>query len=1387
MPTNPIPADQLAAFLCRHHLRQILGNPHRTTPLREETFGIILLLDLSGFSELTEQYAQRGAEGAEQLSLLLDQYFGEITRRISAAGGDILGFAGDAVLALWSVPARDVLTSPALRAVETAINLQRELGQLPSVAVKLTQRIGIGSGSLDLLQIGGHSGNWTFLAAGDPIRDAGQANQQAGPGEVVVSLDVWRLIESSASGVPLSSGAVRLTGVTAPKLSSSDEPDTSAEIAAAALSRFVPRIVSERLAVGQAAWLGEFRTLTVLFVQLLGVETRSSGGFERLNRAIEIAQQQLARFEGSLYQFLMDDKGLVLLAVFGFPPLAHEDEAARGLRAAVAIRTGLAGIQLASSIGVATGRAFCGVYGADFRRQYSAVGPVMNIAARLMQAASGGILADETTQRAAAAQGIAFDVPRRLRLKGISPPLAVYSPASGRATIVDRVEEQAALEGALQRLIREHRSAVIVLEGEPGVGKSELIELLKKSAQAERIPCFSGTGEAIERLTPYHLWRGVFRSLFRLDALPDDPVVHRRHVQEELAAQPEVAQLIPLLNAVLPMQIPESDLTAQMSGQVRAENTNRLLARLLQGSAQNAPELLTFDDVHCADSASWAVVGLVSQSVTPMLMVLSLRPLLPESPPEYQQLLRSPNTIHFHLRLLSQNETEELLCRRLSVESLPEAVAEFIHHKTGGQPLFAEQLTYALRDAGLIRIAGATCMLNLEPGQDLEHALERLQIPNTIEGVVTARMDRLDPSQQMVLKVASVIGFDFSLATLQDVYPLAAERKRLPAILNDLERLDLIHRIASGTDAYEFNHRITCDVVYSGVAFSKRRELHRAVAEWYEQSHPENRESLAPILAHHWAQAEQLGPASAYAAQAGELALHNFANEEAIRFLKSALELDSKDANPGNAEKQTSRRLQGARWEILLGRACVNLGRHNDGREHLARGLASYGERMPTSNTGLVLGLAGEVVRQLTYRLRGGRIPASAEPTTALRECAGAYEGLVEIFYLQNQSLGSLYCALKSLNLAEKAGPTPERARGYATLGALSGFIPLRSAAESYLRMALETAEQVQDLVALEWVLLSIGVYDVGVGNWDRASSGIRRALDVAERLGDSRRKDDFRQILACVLFHTGDIAGCLPLLDDAQKSAGRRGDARLQGEVVRWKAYALLLLGRYAELKDCLSELQRLRTLPTLTGEVFQLADVYTLRAASQLRQGQDAAALEAAQEAAGRLDHMQDAFHDLLLERLMVAQVFLQLWEKQAASLASSSRTSPLRDAARKACRRLTRFSRVFPIGLPYARVSTGRLEALSGRPARAEKEWASALAEAERLRLPFAEALACYQLGRHPSDNLGQRQAWLERARAVFARIGAPYELAAAENALLDVSEQSHPPSRQKPTLA
>jgi class 3 adenylate cyclase/tetratricopeptide (TPR) repeat protein len=1368
MELQPELTARFAPYFCEHHLRQVKASGQQY--VHEWCYGAVLLVDISGFSELTEQFAALGAEGAEKLSQLLNQYFGRMTRRIAACGGDIVGFAGDAALALWSVPASSGLLEATLRAAAAGLDVQRELHKPFAPGVKIAQRAGVGAGGLLLAQLGGVEGNWAFLVAGQPILQAAEANKSANPGDVVLSAEAWRLAESHARGTLLASGNARLDQMTtAAPVDFRRESRAAIEITSERILSCVPRIVAQRIAAGQDAWLGEFRTLTVLFMLFPKVEIETPASIDKLNRAVEAAQRQLSVSEGSLYQLLMDDKGLTVLAVFGFPPLSHEDDAARAVRTALSLRHELTSLGVAASIGITTGRAFCGAYGSEFRRQYSAVGGVVNLGARLMQAASESILVDEATRAAAAAAGIAFDPPRRLRVKGMEKPLVAHSPASGRSTIIGRIEEQAAFHGALDSLTNERRSSAIVLEGEPGIGKSKLLEKLQESARDAGVTCLAGAGESVARSTPYHAWRGVFRQLFRLDALPDDPLLRRRHVLESLVGRTEIEPLAPLINAVLDVQIPDNELTTQMTGQVRAENTGRLLATLLQDLARTRPLLITIEDAHWADSASWGIGALVARTVSPALIAISLRPMALDAPLEFQQLLRSPSTIRLEPRLFSIDEIAELLRRRLIVESVPPAVTSFVHRKSGGHPLFAEELAQALRDAGLIRVADGICELSNESAQDFDRACEVLQVPGTIQGVVTARIDRLDPTEQMTLKVASIIGFHFSLALLQEIHPITMWRERLPIILADLQRCGLIRPFNSDAKEFAFKHVITQEVVYAGVAFGNRRDLHRAAAEWHEKTGTSDLDSRAQLLAYHWRRADEPAKAMPYAMRAGEIALNAFANAEAIRFLEDTLELD-RDAVDAGIPQSAGASLQRAHCDMLLGKAYVNLSRHSEGRMHLERGLAHHGGHISHSSAAVGLSLACELVRQLFHRLARREELPSGQRQIEIREHAAAYEGLVEILYLEGKPLASLLCALKSLNLAEKAGQTPETARGLASFGALCGFIPLRSAAEAYFRMALQTAEQLQDLPALVWVLLAMGVYDIGAGNFERAASSLNRGIEIAGRLGDSRRTDDLKQSLASMLFYTGEIQCSLSMLEETQEASKFRGDARLEGEVLRWRSYVLLLLRRFDELLPCLNELERLRTLPSLTGEVFLLSDVHTLRSAWQFRTGKAAAAFETARDASQRIAKTQNTFHDLVMERVMIADVFLGLLEGRAAgSIMAVATGGFLLKSAHDACRSLMRFKRIFPIALPFAHIAAGRLDRLAGNAKRAESECREALADALRLGMPWPEGVARFELGRCLVPGSRERREELSRARAIFAKIGLSGELAAVEELL------------------
>jgi hypothetical protein len=250
-------------------------------------------------------------------------------------------------------------------------------------------------------------------------------------------------------------------------------------------------------------------------------------------------------------------------------------------------------------------------------REYDVIGEVMNLAARLMQAAPNAILCDAATHRTARSRLRFQDLPS-ISVKGKTTSVEVDRPVEptgkphGPRAMLGRVDERAALAERL-RALEEHTGGLVVVDGEPGIGKSRLLADLLARAHTDGVRCLAGAGDAIERATPYHAWRPIFADL--MGSVGIDVEERRRRVLARLQADPEMARLAPLLNSVLPLDLPDNELTAQLTGEVRADNTRQLLVQLLQPTSATragraAPLPIVLDDAHWFDSASWALTRL---------------------------------------------------------------------------------------------------------------------------------------------------------------------------------------------------------------------------------------------------------------------------------------------------------------------------------------------------------------------------------------------------------------------------------------------------------------------------------------------------------------------------------------------------------------------------------------------------------------------------------------------------------------------------------------------------------------------------------------------------------------------------------------------------------
>jgi len=747
-----------------------------------------------------------------------------------------------------------------------------------------------------------------------------------------------------------------------------------------------------------------------------------------LQGATAAIQAAIYRYGGSVNQLINDDDGTTLIAAWGLPSSAHEDDAARAVCAAQAVLEGLRGLSLGGSVGITTGHAFCGLRGTERRREYAMIGAVVIRSARLMHGARGLVLVDEATVGAVRG-ALDFATAGTIRVKGSLEPVPTFRPRPGarrarsRASdIIGRLDERGRLRHALDAL-RDGAPATIFLEGEAGIGKSMLLDFCTRQARELDLTVLSGVADSVESATSYYVWRGVLRGLFdgfQGEALREE--VLRRLGDDTLRSwAPLLSALLPLLSALLPLDLPDNEITAQMTGLARADTVRNLVVHLLQQTARRSPLVVLLDDGHWFDSASWALALDVTRRVKPALLVIATRPLPKPLPPEFARIVASGAPLRLSLPP-----------RRLEVEELPQAVAEFIRERSQGNPFFSEQLAYALRDSGYLRIEARSARLTRGVTD-----LSALDLPDTIQGVITGRIDTLSPQQQLTLKVASAIGRVFAYRALWDVHPVVEDRPGLPDQLADMNQRDLILVDSPEPDlAYLFKHVVLQEVVYNLMSFRQRRRLHRAFALWLEERHADDVSPYLPLLAHHWKQATDDDKALHYLERAGEQALNNYANAEALRFLGEAVELV--DASP--ADVDDDRR---SRWEYWRGIALIKLSRYDESDECFRRGLGLIGHGLPTTRFGMGFDLLAQILRQVGHRLAPGILTRKTRHEEALRHAATIHQHHAECFYFHQDVLGLVHASVRTLNDAERAGSADDLARAYATMaivGQVSGL-----------------------------------------------------------------------------------------------------------------------------------------------------------------------------------------------------------------------------------------------------------------------------------------------------------------------------------------------------------
>ncbi|MEY9402107.1 putative ATPase/class 3 adenylate cyclase [Bradyrhizobium japonicum] len=655
-----------------------------------------------------------------------------------------------------------------------------------------------------------------------------------------------------------------------------------------------PAAISASVSLASEA---ERRQLTVMFVDLvdstaLAARLDPEEMAEVLRSYHSVVAGAIARFEGHVAKYMGDG----VLAYFGYPR-AHEDEAERAVRAGLAAVVAVQslgsghGETLAARVGIATGSVVVGeLIGEGAAREETVVGDTPNLAARLQALAEPGtvMISARTRELIGGLFELAefglqilkgFPVPvRAWRVVGEGAAESRFEAlhGAGLTPLVGREHEIGLLLEQWERA-KEGEGQVVLLTGEPGIGKSRLLRALRGRLENEPHTPLS------HYCSPHHQTSPLYPVINLLERAAgfaaDDPAATRLDKLETLLALSidDVTAVVPLLAALLSLETDARYPPLDMSPHRQKERTLEELVNQVLGLAARRPVLAMYEDVHWADPTSLELLDLLVDRVqgAPVLVLITFRP-------QFEPLwTHYAHVTALTLSRLSRRQGAAMVARLSGGKALPPAVLDQIVAKTDGVPLFVEELTRTVLETNLLRDEG--------DHYALAGPLPPMAIPATLQESLLARLDRLAPARE-VAQVAAAIGRDFSHELL--AIAAALPESELQAALDDLVGSGLVFRRGTPPQAtYSFKHALVQDAAYATLVRATRQRLHARIAAALEQHFPETVQAQPELLGHHYMEGGLAEPAIDYWLRAGQAEIARSATAEAIAQLSKGLEL----------------------------------------------------------------------------------------------------------------------------------------------------------------------------------------------------------------------------------------------------------------------------------------------------------------------------------------------------------------------------------------------------------------------------------------------------------------------------------------------------------------
>jgi len=1058
--------------------------------------GSAVLVDISGFTKLSEALARKGREGAEQITDLIGHIFELMLAVAYDSGGSLLKFGGDSLL-LWFEG--DGHAPRACRSTLLMRDVLRDVGavELPGVSATLRMSQGVHSGRFHFFAVG--SAHLELLPVGPAWSRLVAMQHAAEPDEVLVSAETAASLPPDCAGEAKGHGLVlrQEPAGYGDKIPRKPRPPMSPETVAHCL----PPAIRAHVMVGGGR--PEHRPVTVAFIRFEGTDAliaergapAAAEALERLVSVVEtIAEEQGVAFLASD----VDADGGKLILTGGAPRATGNDEE----RMLLALRKIVSSeLPIPVRVGVHRGAVFAGDIGPFYRRTYTVMGDAVNLAARLMARAEPGHI--YATSDVLDRSNTHFESTKLepFPVKGKAEPVQAWSVGRAQSSKARQVSSQRlpltgrnAELGIIRKAFASARSGsgrLIEVAGDSGIGKTRLLEALRDAAVG--LNKQHATCEAYTASAPYSVWSELLREYMKFGREDPETIIAERLREEVDKSAPDLAPWLPLIAVAFGLEIPatpEVEMLAQANRRMKVhESVGRFLAAMMR-----EPQLIEIENAHHMDEASAELLSYLTTEIgtRPWLFAVARQGSTGFVAAQAETVVR------IELKPLAPQDALRLA--QLATQQTPVAahVLEVVATRSGGNPQFLRDLLQKVVDSGGIA-----------------------DLPDSAEAAAIAQIDSLSREDRDVVRHAAVFGLTFHPRMLawfvDDEFSAPA-----PAVWDRLG--DLFDQESDGY--LRFRRSLLREAAYEGLPYRLRRKLHGAIAMHLEEEldYPED---MAGILSLHYLEAGEYQPAWRYAMAAAKRAASAYADVEAAGLYGRALEAGSKLPDLGQSELAGMHQAMGDAW--------YRAGEFGKASEAYTRVRPLVADD-PLTDGGLLLKLShveeklGNYAEALRRTEQARDVLKGASGQEAARQTARSGAWYAMLLQAEGRTSEALEWAEKARAGAEAADDAEALADAYFVMGwayadrARQGGSPLTEvAAESVMRRSLEAYQRSGNIVRETQVLGTLGSVCLWEGRWDEALTYFERSRDAALKIGSAVDAAVTRVNIAEILVDRGE------------------------------------------------------------------------------------------------------------------------------------------------------------------------------------------------------------------------------------------------------------------------